>query len=80
MQRSVDEFGSAEYLAIWNWTAAVLAVHSAIFLTLVGLAMGYPGASEWLSAAVQGEFWHDRAPPAAPMQIAVDRREAEIEA
>ena len=40
MQRSVDEFGSAEYLAIWNWTAAVLAVHSAIFLTLVGLAMG----------------------------------------
>jgi hypothetical protein len=60
MQRSVDEFGSAEDLVIWNWTAAVLAVHSAIFLTLVGLAMGYPGASEWLSAAVQGEFRQDR--------------------
>jgi hypothetical protein len=80
MQRSVDEFGSAEYLAIWNWTAAVLAVHSAIFLTLVGLAMGYPGASEWLSAAVQGEFRQDQAPPAAPTQIAVDRWAGEIEA
>ena len=53
MKRSMDEFGSADDLAM-SWTAAVLAVHAVMFLTLVGLAVGYPGASEWLSGAVQG--------------------------
>jgi hypothetical protein len=58
MKQSMDEFGFADDPAILNWTAAVLAVHAVMFLTLVGLAVGYPGASEWLSAAVQGgEFW-----------------------
>jgi hypothetical protein len=66
----MEEFGSADDPAIWNWTAAVLAVHAVIFLTLVGLAVGYPGASEWLSAAVQGRSRQHRAEPAAPRQIA----------
>jgi len=57
MQRSRDKSGFADQSLPLNRTMTIiLTVHAAIFLTLVGLAVGYPGASEWISAAVQGEF------------------------
>jgi hypothetical protein len=56
MQRSHDKFRVADRRAMWKWTAAMLATNGVILLTLVGLAVGYPGASKWISAAVQAEF------------------------
>ena len=70
MQRSLDKSGCADDHAIRNWTAIILTLHAVIFLTLVGLALGYPGASEWISAAMQAEFVNTAAPSAAPAQIA----------
>ena len=63
MQRSNEKSGSEHRPLAWNWTVAILAVHAVIFLTLVGLAVGYPGASEWISAAVQAEFVNSVGPP-----------------
>lgn len=57
MQRSRDKSGFADQRLPLNWTMTIiLTVHAVILLTLVGLAVGYPGASEWISAAVQAEF------------------------
>jgi hypothetical protein len=57
MQRSRDKSGFADQRLPLNWTmTTILTVHAVIFLTPVGLAVGYPGASEWISAAVQAEF------------------------
>lgn len=70
MQRPQHKFRVADRRVVWNWTTIILAVHAIIFLTLVGLAVGYPGASEWISAAVQSEFVNDQPPAAAPTQIA----------
>ena len=57
MQRSRDKSGFADHRLPLNWAMTIiLTVHAIIFLTLVGLAVGYPGASEWISAAVQAEF------------------------
>jgi len=77
MQRSPDNFGRDRQV-VWSWTAIVLAVHAIILLTLVGLAVGYPGASEWISQAVQAEFVDRVAPPAAPAQIAQPVQEMRI--
>jgi len=63
MQRSNEKSGSEHGPVTLNWTVAILAVHAVIFITLVGLAVGYPGASEWISAAVQAEFVNSAAPP-----------------
>src|SRR3974390_1915550 len=70
MQRPQHKFRVADRRVVWNWTTIILAVHAIIFLTLVGLAVGYPGASEWISAAVQSEFVNAQPPAAAPTQIA----------
>ncbi len=67
MQRSPGNERPLDRRATWRWMAAVLAIHAMIFLTLVGLAVGYPGASVWISEAVQAEFF---APNVAPTQLA----------
>ena len=67
MHGSQGNSGSPNCRLSWNWTAVILTVHAVIFLTLVGLAVGYPGASEWISQAVQAEFV---TPTLAPTQLA----------
>jgi hypothetical protein len=60
MERS-DEKSSSEHRRVaWNWT---FAFHAVVILTVVGLVVGYLGASEWISAAVQAEFVNSAAPP-----------------
>jgi hypothetical protein len=70
MHGSQGKFGSTNRRATWNWTAVMLTVHAVLFLTLVGLAVGYPGASEWISAAMQAEFAGSLEPSVAPKQFA----------
>jgi hypothetical protein len=70
MHGSRDKFGSTNRRVTWNWTAVMLTVHAVLFLTLVGLAVGYPGASEWISAAMQAEFAGGFEPSVAPKQFA----------
>ena len=75
MQRSRDNPGSAERRPPVNWTTTILAVHAIIFLTLVGIAVGYPGASEWISAAVHAEFVSAGNPPALATERPAKRME-----
>ena len=70
MHGSQGKFGSKNRRVEWNWTAVILTVNAVIFLTLVGLAVGYPGASEWISAVVEAEFSGTSDPSAAPTQSA----------
>jgi hypothetical protein len=43
-------------------------------LTLVGLAVGYPGAAKWISAAVQAEFTNATDSTGASDQIAQPKK------
>jgi hypothetical protein len=61
MQRSDEK--SEHRRAAWDWTVAILAFPAVILIILGGLAVGYRGASEWISAAVQAEFANSAAPP-----------------
>jgi hypothetical protein len=70
MHGSHDKFGSTNRRVMWNWTTVMLTVHAVLFLTLVGLAVGYPGASEWISSAMQAEFASSFEPSVAPKQFA----------
>ena len=70
MQRSQSTSGSTDRHVTWNWPLVVLTLHAVLFLTLVGIAVGYPGASEWISAAVQAEFVGAPEPSVAPTQFA----------
>ena len=53
-----------------SWTFAALAVQAAVIVALVGLALQYPGASKWISQAVDAEFAHATPPQDAPTQLA----------
>jgi hypothetical protein len=55
---------------MWNWPAVILTLHAVLFLTLVGIAVGYPGASAWIAAFVQAEFAGAGEPSVAPTQFA----------
>ena len=70
MQRSPDDSSPSDRRFLWNWTAAILAVHGVIVLVLVGLILSYPAASEWIAQAVQAEFVGNQPPVAGPTQIA----------
>jgi len=70
MQRSQRTFGSTDRPVTWNWPLVVLTLHAVLFLTLVGIAVGYPGASEWISAAAQAEFVGAPEPSVMPTQFA----------
>jgi hypothetical protein len=70
MQRSQSTFGSTDRLMMWNWPAVVLTLHAVLFLTLVGIAVGYPGASDWIAAAARAEFADALEPSVAPTQFA----------
>ena len=70
MQRSPNDLGPSDRRFLWNWTAAILAVHGVIVLVLVGLILSYPAASTWISQAVQAEFVGNPPPVTWPTQIA----------
>jgi hypothetical protein len=70
MQRSPNDLGPSDRRFLWNWTAAILAVHGVIMLVLVGLVLSYPAASTWISQAVQAEFVGNPPPVTGPTQIA----------
>jgi hypothetical protein len=48
----------------------LLAINGIIVLVLLVLALSFPSASEWISAAVQAEFVGGGEPGMAPTQIA----------
>ena len=75
MQRSCDNSGSAARRSPVNWTTTIIAVHAIMILTLVGVAVGYPGASEWISAAVHAEFVSAGNPPALATERPATRME-----
>ena len=54
---------------LWDSTEGVLAIFCAILVVLIGLAIGCPPASEWISAAVEAEYNMGTELP-APTQIA----------
>jgi hypothetical protein len=59
------------YRPFWqSWAAAALAAQAVILLALVGLALHYPGASKWISQAVDAEFVNATPPQDAPTQLA----------
>jgi hypothetical protein len=70
MQRSPNDLGPSDRRFLWNWTAAILAVHGVIVLVLVGLILSYPAAPEWIAQAVQAEFVGNPPPVVVPTQIA----------
>jgi hypothetical protein len=74
MRRSHDKFRVADRPAMKKWTVAMLAINAVILLTLVGLAVGYPGASKWISAAVQAEFTNATDSTGASDQIAQPKK------
>jgi spore maturation protein SpmB len=54
-----------------NWSIGFFALPALVVILLVGLTMINPGASNWISDAVQAEFVGFNSPPeAAPVQLA----------
>ena len=74
MRRSHDKFRVADRPAMRKRTVAMLAINAVILLTLVGLAVGYPGAAKWISAAVQAEFTNATDSTGASDQIAQPKK------
>ena len=56
----------------------LLAVNGIVVLVLLILALAYPSASEWISAAAQAEFVGPDLPNAAPTQIAQPSEQTRI--
>ena len=54
----------------WNSSAVILAVNGMISLILIGLVIGCPPASRWISEAVQAEFAGIAMPDIPPTKIA----------
>jgi hypothetical protein len=70
MLRSQVRFQPARRRSFWNSSAIILAVNGAIALVLIGLAIGCPPASKWISEAVQAEFASTAVPDVPPTQVA----------
>jgi hypothetical protein len=74
VQRNPGELSKFDQRFVANWTAALLAIHGIIVLVLIGIAVGYPAASQWISQAIEAEYIIE--PPAsAPTQVAQPREE-----
>jgi hypothetical protein len=70
MQRSQHD-SQPPYRPFWqSWAAAAIAAQAVILLALVGLALHYPGASKWISQAVDAEFVNATPTQDAPTQLA----------
>jgi hypothetical protein len=70
MQRSPNDLNRSDRRFLWNWTAAILAVHGILLLVLVSILILHPAASEWISQAVQAEFVGSPPPVIMPTQLA----------
>jgi len=70
MQRSPNDLNRSDRRFLRSWSAAILAAHGVLLLVLVSLVMRHPGASEWISQAVQAEFVGSPAPVVVPTQLA----------
>jgi hypothetical protein len=69
LQRPQDKWHPAGRRDLSREITPLLAINGIIVLVLLVLALGFPSASEWISAAVQAEFV-DGMPAMAPTQIA----------
>jgi hypothetical protein len=57
-----DNFSPAGRLVVWNLPGAIVTLQAVFLLALVGLAVGYPGASRWIAQALKAEFVDPIAP------------------
>ena len=70
MQRFRNDWRQSHRPFWQSWAAAALAAQAVIMLALVGWALHYPGASKWISQAVDAEFAHAAPPSDASTQLA----------
>jgi hypothetical protein len=71
MHGSFDKSGKADNNIQPSWSIGFFALPALVVIALVGLAMIHPGASNWISDAVQAEFVGiNTALEAAPVQLA----------
>jgi hypothetical protein len=70
MLRPQSYFGPARRRNFWNSSAVVLAANGIVSLILMGMVIGCPPASRWISEAVQAEFAGVAIPDVPPTQMA----------
>jgi hypothetical protein len=71
MHGSFDRPGKTDNPIHRTWSIGVFALPALLAITLVGLAMTQPAASNWISEAAQAEFAGAfMAPEVAPTQLA----------
>jgi hypothetical protein len=56
MHGSFDRIGRNQHWVPRSWSIGFFALPVALLITLVGLAMFQPSASNWISEAVQAEY------------------------
>jgi hypothetical protein len=69
MHGSFDRSGKSNNRIQRSWSFGFFALPALLAITLIGLAIVQPAASNWISEAVQAEFAGFNLPP-APTQIA----------
>jgi hypothetical protein len=71
MHGSFDKSGKSDNNIQPSWSIGFFVLPVTVVIVLVGLAMIHPGASNWISDAVQAEFVGiNSALEAAPVQLA----------
>ena len=70
MLRPQSYFKPASRRNFWNSSAVVLAANGIVSLILIGMVIGCPPASRWISEAVQAEFAGIAIPDAPSTQMA----------
>jgi len=70
MLRPQSYFKPARPRRSWNSPAVILAANVVISLILIGLVIGCPPASKWISQSVQAEFAGIVVPDGPPTQMA----------
>ena len=70
LQRPHDQWKPAGGRDSSGEITTLLAVNGIVVLVLLILALSFPSASEWISAAAQAEFVRPDLPGASPTQIA----------
>jgi hypothetical protein len=68
MRGSIDRTGQNQDRTVRSWSIGFFVLPVLLVITLVGLAITKPSASNWISEAVQAEFVGS--PDAAPTQLA----------
>jgi len=70
MLRPQSYFRPAGRRNFWSSSAVILAANGIVSLILMGLVIGCPPASKWISEAVQAEFAGIVVPDEPPTQVA----------